>query len=62
MEKPRVQKDKLSGYPDLYKIKLRSAGFRMAYQVKDDVLIVTVIAVGKRENDGVYKQVSSRVK
>jgi mRNA interferase RelE/StbE len=62
LEKPRVQKDKLSGYPDLYKIKLRSAGFRMAYQVKDDVLIVTVIAVGKRENDVVYKQVSSRVK
>lgn len=51
---PKVPKDRLSGYDDIYKIKLRASGFRLAYQVIDDRLVVLVLVVGKRENNGVY--------
>jgi mRNA-degrading endonuclease RelE of RelBE toxin-antitoxin system len=43
-----------------YKIKLRSAGYRMVYRVMDEVLVVTVIAVGKRERGDVYKNAVDR--
>lgn len=45
--------DKLSGYDSVYKIKLRAAGYRLAYEVIDDELFVYVIAVGKREKSKV---------
>ncbi len=41
--------------PDCYKIKLRSAGYRLIYRVDDDVVFVTVIAVGKRDKQKVYE-------
>ena len=31
LKNPRVEKDKLSGMPDCYKIKLKSAGYRLVY-------------------------------
>ena len=46
---------------DCYKIKLRSSGFRLVYKVIDNVLIVEVIAVGKRENNAVYKAAIKRI-
>ncbi len=36
------------------KIKLRGAGYRLVYRVEDDIVTVTVIGVGKRENDDIY--------
>lgn len=60
LENPKVQKDKLSGFEDAYKIKLRNAGFKLAYQVKDEEIVVIVLAVGKRENDKIYKLLDSR--
>ncbi|WP_417564868.1 type II toxin-antitoxin system RelE family toxin [Marinobacter sp.] len=53
LENPRVPKHSLRGDPDLYKIKLRSAGYRLVYHVDDGVVVVTVIAVGRR--DTIYK-------
>ena len=47
---PRVEADRLSDLRDCYKIKLRSDGFRMIYRVEDDVVVVLVIAVGKRDS------------
>ncbi|TGG93865.1 type II toxin-antitoxin system RelE/ParE family toxin [Natronospirillum operosum] len=44
LDNPRVPADKLSGYESVYKIKLRSAGYRLAYEVVDDELIVIVLA------------------
>jgi hypothetical protein len=41
---PRILKNKLSGYNDVYKIKLRSSGFRLAYEVKDDEIVVLVLS------------------
>lgn len=58
---PRVESARLSSMPDCYKIKLRSSGFRLVYQVQDDRVVVMVIAVGKRENDLVYRLASSRL-
>jgi mRNA-degrading endonuclease RelE of RelBE toxin-antitoxin system len=39
---PRVPASRLSGHQDRYKIKLRSAGYRLVYEVRDRELIVVV--------------------
>jgi mRNA interferase RelE/StbE len=57
---PRVPAAKLSGHKDRYKIKLRSAGYRLVYEVRDRELIVVVVAVGKRERNAVYKMAAKR--
>lgn len=49
LESPKIQSDKLSGYENVYKIKLRSSGFRLAYEVKDSEIVVLVLKVGKRD-------------
>ncbi|GGD63235.1 type II toxin-antitoxin system RelE family toxin [Lacimicrobium alkaliphilum] len=61
LENPRVPADKLSGYDSVYKIKLRSAGYRLAYEVTDDELLVYVLAVGKRNKGQVYSSVKKRI-
>lgn len=53
LENPRIPKHSLRGDPDLYKIKLRSVGYRLVYHVDDGVVVVTVIAIGRR--DTIYK-------
>lgn len=55
LENPRVPKDKLSGFDNVYKIKLRNIGYRLAYEVKDEQVVVLVLTVGRRENNEVYK-------
>ncbi|HSP85079.1 MAG TPA: type II toxin-antitoxin system RelE/ParE family toxin, partial [Psychrobacter sp.] len=45
---------------DTYKIKLRTIGYRLVYTVKDDVVVVYVLAVGKRENNKVYDSLATR--
>ena len=57
---PRVPAAKLSGHPDRYKIKLRSVGYRLVYEVRDGALIVVVIAVGRRDRNAVYKAAEVR--
>ncbi len=57
---PRVASAKLSGQKDRYKIKLRNVGYRLVYEVRDNELIVVVVAVGKRERNAVYKKASLR--
>ncbi|MGZ2746377.1 type II toxin-antitoxin system RelE family toxin [Burkholderia stagnalis] len=54
LENPRNPSAKLHGHPDRYKIKLRSAGYRLVYEVRDTEVIVLVVAVGRRERDAVY--------
>ena len=61
LEEPRIESARLSGMQDCYKIKLRSIGYRLVYQVRDDELVVSVVAVGKRERNAVYKAASKRV-
>ena len=61
LQQPRIESSRLSGMKDCYKIKLRRAGFRLVYQVRDKELIVSVIAVGKRERNLVYKIAGKRI-
>jgi mRNA interferase RelE/StbE len=44
-----------------YKIKLRKHGIRLVYGVEDDVLVVMVMAVDKREDDLVYRSARARL-
>ena len=59
-EHPRVPSAKLRGSKDRYKIKLRSVGYRLVYEVEDDQLVVLVIAVGKRDRDQIYLTAAKR--
>ena len=60
LEAPRVASAKLSGAKDRYKIKLRAAGYRLVYEVRDAEVIVVVVAVGKRERNAVYRAAAER--
>ena len=57
---PRVPSAKLSGHKDRYKIKLRSVGYRLVYEVRDSELIVLVVAVGRRDRNAVYLAAEKR--
>ena len=58
---PRIPAAALSGMADCYKIKQRSLGYRLIYRVDEDVVFVTVIAVGKREKNQVYAAAKNRL-
>lgn len=60
LQEPRVPASKLHGHPDRYKIKLRSVGYRLVYEVRDKQLIIVVIAVGKRDRNAVYRTAAKR--
>jgi mRNA interferase RelE/StbE len=57
---PRIPSAQLFGHTDRYKIKLRSAGFRLVYEVRDTELLIVVIAVGRRDKNLVYKAAEKR--
>jgi mRNA interferase RelE/StbE len=60
LQQPRVSTAKLAGHENRYKIKLRSVGYRLVYEVRDAVLLVIVVAVGKRERNAVYRVAAKR--
>ncbi|MDF9393639.1 MULTISPECIES: type II toxin-antitoxin system RelE family toxin [Methylococcus] len=43
----------MSGRNDRYKLTLRSAGYRLVYEVRDSELPVLFVAVGKGERNAV---------
>lgn len=61
LENPRVPSAALGGMADCYKIKLLRQGYRLDYRVEDDVVFVTVIAVGRRDKSRVYVQAKDRL-
>lgn len=61
VEVPRIESSRLNGMKDCYKIKLRNAGYRLVYQVRDNEIVVSVVAVGKRERHAVYKAAAKRI-
>ena len=61
LETPRVPAARLHGMPDCYKIKLRTVGYRLVYQVQDQRVVVVVIAVGRRDKGLVYLSAKKRV-
>ncbi|MDZ7322680.1 type II toxin-antitoxin system RelE/ParE family toxin [Kosakonia sacchari] len=72
---PRIEKARLHQFPDCYKIKLRSSGYRLqatgyrlqatgyrwVYQVRDHVVTVFVVSIGKREKAAAYQDASKRL-
>jgi mRNA interferase RelE/StbE len=57
---PKVPSERLHGAKERYKTKLRSAGYRLVYKVRDSEVLVVVIAVGKREREADYKAAAER--
>jgi len=60
LKEPRVASAKLSGQTDRYKIKLRTVGYRLVYEVKQSEILVLVIAVGRRDKNEIYKTAAKR--
>ncbi|WP_166358895.1 type II toxin-antitoxin system RelE family toxin [Pseudomonas akapageensis] len=59
---PRIEANRLHALPDCYKIKLRSSGYRLVYQVLDHEVVVFVVAVDRREREQVYRKAAERFK
>lgn len=62
LDNPRIPSAAVSGGKDLYKIKLRQLGYRLVYAVSDNIVTVTVVAVGERDKNKVYELALSRLK
>ncbi|MGR5414452.1 type II toxin-antitoxin system RelE family toxin [Vibrio astriarenae] len=60
LDNPHVPTAKLRGYDSVYKIKLRTAGYRLAYEVIDEEVVVYVLVIGKRDKEAAYKKRASR--
>lgn len=56
LENLPVPAPKLRGFDSVYKIKLRTAGFRLVYEVIDNEVVVYVLFIGKRDKNTVYKK------
>jgi len=57
---PNIDAARLSGSHSRYKIKLRNAGYRLVYEIKEKEIVVLIVAVGKRERSAVYKTAAKR--
>ena len=55
LENPTIQANRLRKFENHYKIKLRTSGYRLVYEVIDDEIVVLVIAIGKREGGKIYE-------
>jgi mRNA interferase RelE/StbE len=51
---PYVHSSRLHGFENYYKIKLRSAGYRLVYEVAENEMSIIVIAINRR--DKIYKK------
>ena len=58
---PRIPGSELRGFKNYYKIKLRSSGYRLVYEVVDEEIYILVIVIGKRNRSEVYKQAKKRI-
>ncbi len=62
LDNPRVPGAELKGeLRDCYKIKLLKQGYRLIYAVEDDVMVVLVLAVDKRDKSVAYRAAIKRL-
>jgi mRNA interferase RelE/StbE len=62
MEQPKLPGSQLHGdLHNCYKIKLKKQGYRLVYTVEDDVMVVLVLAVDKREDLAAYQAAMERL-
>ena len=43
IENPKMPKDRLSGFENVYKIKLKTLGYRLAYEVINERVVILVL-------------------
>ena len=60
LDNPHVPSARLQGARERYKIKLRSAGCRLDYEVRDAEVLVLVVAVGRRDRNAACKAAERR--
>jgi len=58
LENPHIDSARIRGYKNHYKIKLRSLGYRLVYEVAEKEIVVYVICVGRR--DRIFKILKRR--
>lgn len=61
LRNPHVKGARLRQLKGCYKIKLRRARYRLVYQVRDDELVVSIIAIGKRDKNRAYRLAMKRL-
>jgi mRNA interferase RelE/StbE len=61
LKNPNIVANKLNRFDNLYKIKLRSIGYRLVYEVVNDKLVIIVIAIGKRDKNKIYNLLDKRI-
>ncbi len=61
LHNPHIPSAKLSGFKWVYKIKLRSAGYRLVYEVVDQEIRIYVVGIGKRNKDAIYNILKDRL-
>ncbi len=52
---PHVPGDRVRDIPNGYRLKLRSAGIRLIYLVRDGELVILVLTIGRREREEAYR-------
>ena len=60
LENPDIPANRLSGFQDHYKVKLKVSGFRLVYEIEEDKARVVVIAIGKRDKGKIYTTARKR--
>ena len=60
LDNPNIPANRLSGFQNHYKVKLKASGYRLVYEVEDDKVRVLVIAVGNRDKGKIYTKARKR--
>ncbi|MCY3878311.1 MAG: type II toxin-antitoxin system RelE/ParE family toxin [Rhodobacteraceae bacterium] len=60
LDQPHVPAALINQARNRYKIKLRASGYRLVYDMHDMMLVVKVIAIGKRERSQAYSRAERR--
>ena len=61
LENPVIESARLAGeLSNCFKIKSKKTGYRLIYTVQSNILVVTVIAIGKRDNLVAYRIAKKR--
>ncbi|MCW7755487.1 type II toxin-antitoxin system RelE/ParE family toxin [Desulfobotulus sp. H1] len=55
IQNPKIPANRLRQFENHYKIKLKSSGYRLVYEVIESEIVVLVIVIGKREGNKVYE-------
>lgn len=61
LKNPKIEANRLRELPNCYKVKLKTAGYRLVYQVIDQEIVVFVVAIDKRENEVAYQKATERL-